>query len=46
MSPTIIGLIVLVVGVAFSVVITPKDNPIKKPGKSPGQDIYSGDREF
>ena len=47
MSPTIIGLIVLGVGIIVSICMTPKENMLKKnPVKSPGLDVYSGDREF
>jgi hypothetical protein len=48
MSSTIIGLIVLIVGVVVSIFITPKDNPLKnkKPESRFGVDVYSGDREF
>ena len=47
MSSTIIGLIVLGVGIIISVFMTPKENMLKKnPTKGSGLDVYSGDREF
>lgn len=46
MSSTIIGLIVLGVGIVISVFLTPKNSVKDNPAQSSGHDVYSGDREF
>ncbi len=45
MSSTLIGIIVLVVGVIISALMTPK-REIKDPSTGRVRDVYDGDREF